>query len=355
MASLHLVDGHFRITWPLPNEKKGCVRTGLPKSQERAARTAFHHVEAILNARSVGANPGADTVAWVNSLDDKGHARLARAGLVVGREPVAQVTLGQLWERFLAAKSVKPGTRLIYDRVWVTLEAHFGKDRPIASIGIEQAEGWCKTLADVGFAVATRSKHTHVAKGLFRRAVLWGLLSRSPFESIRPGPQTNTKRQAYIPLDDLEKIIAAAPSHDWKCIFALARLAALRTPSEIVGLTWGHIDFDARTMIVHSPKTEHHADGATRIVPIGPRLHDILMAAFTAAEPGTVYVVPRLRQADTNLRTHAHRILARAGVQPPPKVFVNCRASCATDWARDECHSVSRHHRRVRRMCGANR
>lgn len=88
-------------------------------------------------------------------------------------------------------------------------------------------------------------------------------------------------------------------------------------------------------MVIHSPKTEAHANGATRLVPIVPALHDILLAAFTAAEPGTVHVVPRLRQKDTNLRTHAHRLLNRAGVQPPPKVFVNCRASCATDWARD--------------------
>ena len=189
-------------------------------------------------------------------------------------------------------------------------------------------------LADAKLATATRSKLTHVAKALFRRAVLWGLLPASPFDGIKPGPQTNAK-QAYIPLTDLDRIIDAAPSHEWKCIFGVARLTALRCPSELAGLRWGDIDFDTGRMSVTSPKTEHHADGAMRLVPVVPRLHAILMDAFTAAEPGAVYVVPRLREPDTNLRTHAHRILTRAGFVPPPKLFVNLRASCTTDWARE--------------------
>jgi len=141
-------------------------------------------------------------------------------------------------------------------------------------------------------------------------------------------------RAAYIGTPDLERVLGVCTSHEWRLIFGLARLAGLRCPSEIVGLTWGDaVDFDAGRLTVISPKTEHHGEGAMRIVPIVPRLHRLLMDAFTDAEPGAVYVVPRLRRPDSNLRTHAHRILARAGIQPPPKLFVNLRASCATDWA----------------------
>lgn len=335
MASLHLVKGLYRITWSEENDRKGIIRLGLPADQKKTADVVHYHVGALLAARDGGALPKADTLAWVNGLSDKLHKKLARWRLVEPRQAAEVVTLGQLWTRFLAAKAVKPATTAIYSRVRSSLEDRFGSDRPITAIGAEQAEGWCKSLADDGLAPATRSKYIHIAKALFRRAVLWDLLTRNPFESIRPGPQSNPKRQAYIPAADIERVLEAAGSHDWRCIFGLTRLAGLRCPSEIVGLRWGDVDFEARTMIVTSPKTEHHADGATRVVPIVPRLHDVLMAAFTAAEPGTVHVVPRLRQADTNLRTHAHRIFHRAGLEPPPKLFVNLRASCATDWARE--------------------
>lgn len=182
-------------------------------------------------------------------------------------------------------------------------------------------------------APATRSKLTHVAKALFKRAVLWKLLSSSPFEGIKPGPQTNPKRARYIGIEQFERIQEACGCHEWKCIFGVARLAGLRCPSELSALRWGDVDFEKGLLTVTSPKTEHHADGAMRLVPTSPRLHQILLDAYSAAEPGAEYVVPRLRYGDTNLRTQAHRILIRAGIEPPPKIFVNMRSSCATDWA----------------------
>jgi integrase len=254
-------------------------------------------------------------------------------GLAAARTRHESVSLGQLWDRFIAAKSVKPATSAVYERVRKSMEAHFGASLDVASIGREQLDGWIKSLASL--APATRSKLTHVAKALFSRAVLWGLLSRSPLEGVRPGPQTNPKRAVYISTTDLDKILAKCPSSEWRCIFGLARLAGLRCPSELVNLRWGDIDFEAGRMMITSPKTEHHAEGAMRAVLIVPRLHELLMAAFTEAAEGTVYVVPRLRRPDTNLRTQAHRILALAGLPAPPKLFVNLRSSCATNWAKE--------------------
>jgi len=286
---------------------------------------AVHHGEAI----------GGRTAGEVARLPDLIHEKLARVGLVAPRVKARTVTLGELWDRFEKAKSVKRSTEAVYTRVRTSMEAHFRKDRALGDIGAEHAEGWCKSLADSGLAPATRSKLAHVAKALFRRAILWGLLTRSPFDAIKPGPQTNAKRQAYIPLADLDKILEKCSGHEWRAIFGLARLAALRCPSEIVELRWRDVDFDARTMWITSPKTEHHENGARRLVPIVPRLYTVLMDAFHAAEPGAVYVVPRLRTPDTNLRTHGRRIIESAGLTPPDKLFVNMRASCATDWAQE--------------------
>ena len=303
---------------------------------EKQARTAGGHIDAIADAKESGTALTPATAAWLTSIGDKLHARLAALKLTEPRAGSRPVTLAELWDRFVAARTVKPATAAVHARVRKSMESHFGAARDIASIGAEHADGWIKALADDKrkLAVATRSKLAYIAKALFRRAVLWELLPRSPFASIKPGPQTNPKRQAYMTLADLDRIIAACPSDKWRCLFALARLAGVRVPSEVCGLTWGDVNFETGRMLVRSPKTEHHADGATRIVPMVPRLRAILLDVFTRAPEGTVYVVPELQGgADTNLRTHGLRILEKAKVAAVPKLFVNLRASRATDWA----------------------
>jgi hypothetical protein len=155
-------------------------------------------IEALAADLTLGQPHDAELCAWLRGLPDPMHEKLVRVGLAQPRSVAVVVTLGQLWDRFPAAKACKSATTAVFSRVRKSLEGHFGTDRPIADIGVEQAEGWCKGLADAGLAQATRSKLVHVGKALFARAVRWELLAKSPFESIKPGPQTNSKRQADI-------------------------------------------------------------------------------------------------------------------------------------------------------------
>ena len=55
-----------------------------------------------------------------------------------------------------------------------------------------------------------------------------------------------------------------------------SRYAGLRVPSEALLLRWQDIDLAADRMLVHSPKIEHHAGKATRMVPIFPELRPYL-------------------------------------------------------------------------------
>lgn len=84
--------------------------------------------------------------------------------------------------------------------------------------------------------------------------------------------------------------------------------------------------------MVRSIKTANHEGHAVRVVPIAPELREILQDLFDEAHEGEEAVVPRLRDAGTNLRTQFERIIAKAGEKPWPRLFHNMRASCATDW-----------------------
>ena len=77
-------------------------------------------------------------------------------------------------------------------------------------------------------------------------------------------------------------------------------------------------------MVVRSSTTEHHANGARRIVPLFPKLRPYLDRAFESAEDGAVHVVSRYHN-NTNLRTRFHKIIQSAGLERGP----SCSRICA--------------------------
>ncbi len=145
----------------------------------------------------------------------------------------------------------------------------------------------------------------------------------------------NKAREYFLSRQDAEKLLGACPNIEWKLIFALARFAGLRTPSETLLLRWPNIDWERGRMLVRSPKTEHHPGGASRLVPIFPELRPLLMEAFEMAEPGTEFVIAKHRVMGANLRTHLLRIMEKAGVKPWPKLFQNLRSTRQTELCQD--------------------
>ncbi|MFM7135785.1 MAG: integrase, partial [Planctomycetota bacterium] len=98
---------------------------------------------------------------------------------------------------------------------------------------------------------------------------------------------------------------------------ALARLAGLRSPSELTPLTWDDVNGEKGRLTVRACKTEHHGgDHAVRVVPICPELRAILAEASARAEPGETAIVPLAARKGVNLRTQFERIITKAGHKP---------------------------------------
>jgi len=68
-------------------------------------------------------------------------------------------------------------------------------------------------------------------------------------------------------------------------------------------------------------------------LPLFPELLPHLRQVFEQAEPGTEFVITRYRDTNQNLRTQLKRIIRRAGLEPWPKLFHNCRATRQTELA----------------------
>ena len=189
-------------------------------------------------------------------------------------------------------------------------------------------------LADLGDNTVRRMCGR--AKQLFRAARRKKLIAENPFEDMRNCTVTaNRSRDYFLTRDDAERILEQCPNAEWRLIFALSRFGGLRCPSEHLALTWKDVDWERSRIRIPSPKTEHHEGKESRIIPIFPELRPHLEAVWEAAEPGTVHVINRFRDARQNLRTQLTRIIKRAGLEPWPKLFHNLRATRETELAQE--------------------
>jgi len=128
-----------------------------------------------------------------------------------------------------------------------------------------------------------------------------------------------------------QKVLDACPDAQWRLIFGLARFGGLRCPSEVVRLKWQDIDFANDRFTVHASKTEHHADGGIRTVPMFPELRSLFQTVFDQAKPGAVYCLDRYSGKWSNLGVNMKRIIKRAGLTPWPKTFQNLRSTRETE------------------------
>ena len=128
-----------------------------------------------------------------------------------------------------------------------------------------------------------------------------------------------------------QKVLDACPDAEWRLIFGLARFGGLRCPSEVLRLKWQDIDFGNEQFTVHATKTEHHADGGIRTVPLFPELTPLLQDVFDQAKAGTAYCITRYRDKSVNLRTQMNKIIKRAGLTIWPKTFQNLRSTRETE------------------------
>lgn len=211
--------------------------------------------------------------------------------------------------------------------------AYVGDTRRLDHVTRTEARAWVQSMTDEGLAPATARKHAMIVSGLYRRACEDGLCESNPFFRIG-GRRSDAAAWRYVPVDELERVLAHCTNGRAAMVLRLCRLAALRL-SEAVGARWDSIDWQQRMLTVTGK------GGKLRAVPLCP---EILAA---------VRQMPRtFDHADTICGTspgrkgelfYLDRWCAAAGVRPWAKVTHDLRKSCLTDWAdRFPIHVVKR-------------
>ena len=326
-------NGHKTIQFADGNGTRKSIRLGkVPLSTAKAVRVKVEHLVA---ASITGHALDDETARWVAGLDSTLADRLAAVGLIPKR---AAATLASFIDGYIASRGdVKPSTATVYGHTRRCLVEHFGESKPLRDITPGDADDWRRWLVtDQKLADNIVRRRCGIAKQLFRVALRKFLIRSNPFAELVSATHGNPKRLYFVTREDTAKVLEACPNAEWRLLFALSRYGGLRCPSEHLRLRWSDIDWERGRFTVHSPKTEHHVGGDSRVVPIFPELLPYLRESFELATDGAEYAITCYRNTSTNLRTQLTRIIKRAGLTPWPKLWQNLRSTRQTEL--EECY-----------------
>ena len=325
-------NGRKRILFVTGDGSRKAIRLG--KTSIKQAEAFKLKLEALIAGRITG-SIDAETARWIAGLPDDIHDRLAAVGLVLARAATMSLTLGQFLSEYTQSRAdVKPNTQIVYGRTCKHLIKHFGPKKLLTEITPGDADAWRLYLVKHGLAENTIRRTCGIARQFFRAARRRRLIAENPFDGLKTSVKGNKAREYFLSRQDAEKILEACPDAQWRLIFGLARWGGLRCPSEVLRLKWGDVNFEHDRFIIHASKTEHHADGGVRTVPMFPELRLLFQETFDQAKDGDVYCITRYRPY-VNLCTQMIRIVRQAGLSPWPKIFQNLRSTRQTELMKD--------------------
>ncbi len=122
-------------------------------------------------------------------------------------------------------------------------------------------------------------------------------------------------------------------------MLALTRYAGLRR-GEALNLRWDQIDWERSRLTIIANDEWRPKDRDSRVVPIVPELHAMLLEAFDRADAGAEKVIPDGSVKVKNISRDFTVLCKRASVQRYAKPFHSLRKTCLTAWARDHAQHV---------------
>ena len=261
-----------------------------------------------------------------------------------GRRNISRApALAAFLEFYYAARATElaPGSLELNRQTGRYLQAFFGPDRRLDEVMRHDARAFKTALAagdlmhankrQVKPGPVTVALHIRNARTIFNRAVADDLIEYCPFDRLGSTPPVS-RDWHYVSSLESAKLMAAATSPEWQLLLGLGRWAVLRR-GEALNLRWHNVDWANNRQRVISQKDLDVKDKDSRVVPICPELHELLLAAFDAAEEGEDRVIAAGRVSFKNNSRNFTFLCKRAGVERYAKPLHTLRKSCITDWA----------------------
>ncbi|HMP71598.1 MAG TPA: tyrosine-type recombinase/integrase, partial [Pirellulaceae bacterium] len=302
-------------------------RLRIGKVTHDVATEFKRRIEKLIGFRRLGQLPDSETISWLNGLSADVRGRLAQFDLCQLPEfRKAAPKLGKLLDDYVEQKRVelKASSVKRLENTFQKMKDYFKPDTLITEITTSNAKDWRIQMLKSGLSEASIRTNARNAKSVFRDAVERKYLSENPFLAL-VSTSVAAERTRFVTEDETNRLLAACPNADWKCLVGLARLAGLRVPSESHSLNWTDVDWNKMRLTVFATKTD-----STRIVPISPQLMEILQENYQQAADKDGRIV-----ALTGHNRHRQmiKIVKAAGLEPWDDLYQTLRRSCETQWA----------------------
>lgn len=313
---------------PGENAQRPKIHLGLVNRKQAEMAKGF--IESLIASKK-GASMPLSTQEWLKGIPDSLRSRLETLGLVE-RSAKNRWTVSAWVASYIDQRpDVKEATRRKWKDVQEKLNIFF-KDDPIGDVTQQHAKNFRIYLqTTVELSENTIRRHIGIARQFFNAAIEAEIITKNPFRGQPVSVRANASRFFYVSPEIAQAVLAACPDAEWRLIFGLARWGGLRTPSEVVRLKWTDIDFEKQRFTVRASKTEHHADSGIRVVPMFPELKPLFLDAYASANEGAVYCIEKYKGEWSNVGVHMGRIVKKAGIEPWPKLFQNCRSTRETE------------------------
>ena len=341
--------GYFTLQFFDPHGRRKTIRLGK-SFKRKGAETVKDRVEELVSAKASGHSWPLELAMWESTIGDDLADKLATAGLVPTRE---RHTLGGFLRAFLDKHAdAKPNTLKNYKAAVAKLLDFFPEKTDLRDITQLQAQDWEASLVKKPRLKAakrqgedrkgkddkpeplspkTRGRLGKFARQFFNLGLKKKLIRENPFLAVKASEKRNKSRDRFITRQIADQVFEACPDAIWRLIFALTRFGGLRCPSEVLALQWRDVNWEKGKMLVHASKTEHHEHGGERVIPIFAEIRPHLQDAHELAKDREVFVISRYQKQGPKLGQIFGDILRKACIKPWPKIFVNLRATRATE------------------------
>lgn len=325
MKVYRLKDGAYQFGYTMDGKQKQFY-CGIFHNAASAVRVAGV-VKELLGLRYRRESPSRQLVKRIGELPEKCRETILRHGLFSGRglRLCDLITMHRETKADLSASAINR-----YEGCYLDMEAFFGKDKLIEKITAADAERfrvWLLTKRSIKagpLSVQSVERAVRCYRNVFEFAIDSEMIDRNPFRKVRSGPSINEEKQYHVERSDMTIVLEYCRDDLERFMMLLARFAGLRIPCEIRHMTYG--DFRADTFDV-DPKTKT----GRRTVPFFWELRETF-GRLRKGKKKDDLIFPETWTNGKNANKRAIRIVTRSGVDVWPKMFVNMRGSCITDY-----------------------
>jgi integrase len=183
--------------------------------------------------------------------------------------------------------------------------------KPITAVTPKDAEDFLNSRLKAKVAPKTAIVDLKTLNIAFRRAENYGIILKNPVVAVRPPKEVCSERDVFTQ-DDIQKLLAAAPSLEWQTLILLGYFMGARL-RDCVRMSWENIKPETGFIEYEQQKT-----GKKVSVPM--HLHVIEHLKFLSTFGTTGFLCPKLASKITGgrrgLSETFKRIVEKAGLDP---------------------------------------